>query len=155
MPDQVFGHHPDPQPLPFPKTHIVLVLRQASGDSFSMDHGSVGTGVHSRMALGRKNSKPFVYQGRRFRYNVGLGGEEGNGWFTLKVTVQDESGAGAKLVATCKSRDVWLDFPEPHAPEDYITVTGKTVERLIAAALSDGWNPDAPGPVFQMALPED
>ena len=87
------------------------------------------------MTLSRKSARTLACDGRSYLWAVSVD----SGFLT--IVVQAGPGAGQKLEAQTSSGWNWGDRR---------AITPKGVERLIRAALEDGWRPDVQGPPHRM-----
>jgi len=74
-----------------------------------------------------------------------------NGWFTLNLTIQVESGIGSILkVVGLTTRDHWLDFPQLETADRYLSLNPRHAARLIRHALIKGWDAQQAGVPFHL-----
>jgi hypothetical protein len=99
------------------------------------------------MTLARKGTRSISVDGVAFRWKVR--GKptyaQGLGWSPLCFVAELAEGAGARLV---------VELPVAH-PSNWLllpsaSVTPGLVTASIRSALTDGWQPDRPGPVFRV-----
>ena len=103
------------------------------------------------MALSKKKSRLIVVAGEKYRFTISMSYPHQDYIFDLNITIQHESANGAYLkVNGLATRDYWLDFPNCHPINDlnYPVITPWHIEKFIAQALSQGWQPLKPGPPF-------
>jgi hypothetical protein len=105
------------------------------------------------LTLPRKNSRSIDVDALRFRYVISWAGAGDVGQFSLKVTVQIESGRGCIMKADgLLARDRWLDFPEIASPENYPTIKPGHIAALIRRARTNGWEPESLGAPFLVTI---
>lgn len=107
------------------------------------------------MTLPRKNSRCIEVDEVRYRYIISKSQNEGDGCFSLNLTVQLERGTTCVLQAKGpRTRDVWLDFPEVEPAERYVCLRPNHVAEIIRDARARGWNPHQAGAPFCVNVTE-
>jgi len=97
------------------------------------------------MALAKKGSRKIVVDGHSYRWVF----FENSGW--NDITVQSNSGLGAKLVVQC----MWDKFDNKAQGVRgwYSPIAPKEVSNFIRKAKIAGWNPEKLGPAFSLKIP--
>ena len=111
------------------------------------------------MTLAKKKSRAIEVNGVSYRYQVSTTRMDGNGNFSLNVTVQLEQGVRQVLkVVGLITRNDWLDGPMVAVDADrrnYPVLMPKHIAKLIKLALSEGWNPELSGPPHDLHMQND
>lgn len=101
------------------------------------------------MTLARKGCRRIVVNGVVFRWSVRRRPTycQANGWSPLTFVVEQATGRGALLL-------VWLPYAHPG---NWLALPSRpalpsTVATGISQALTAGWRPSQPGPLFTLAL---
>ena len=90
-----------------------------------------------------------------FRYVISIG-EDPDGWFVARITVQGWAGDGSKLIIEEIPRlEFWRELPKPTKDDVFRIMKPAYVARQIETAIERGWNHrGSPGQVVVSAQPE-